>query len=138
MRASSVTWWWIRTALAARAASRVAGNGSRPGAASGAGRGSMATAGEAARLVGLAGGDPEAVRGEHVTAAAAEGRACRLSKIMTSFGWWVALGLANLANALDPTVIVLGGGLISAGTCSIGPTRRAFADLVEAPVARLR
>ena len=36
-------------------------------------RNQMAIAGEAPRLVALAGGDAEAVRGEHVTAAAAEG-----------------------------------------------------------------
>jgi glucokinase len=95
----------------------------------------MAIAGEGARLVNLAGGDPEMVRGEHVTAAAAEGDPAAL-EIMNKFGWWVALGLANLANALDPEVIVLGGGLITAGDVLVAPTRRAFADLVEAPAAR--
>jgi glucokinase len=95
----------------------------------------MAIAGEAPRLVGLAGGDPEAVRGEHVTAAAAEGDAPAL-EIMSRFGWWVALGLANLANALDPALIVVGGGLITAGDVLIEPTRRAFVELVEAPWAR--
>ena len=34
---------------------------------------------------------------------------------MASFGWWVALGLANLANAFDPELFVLGGGLVEAG-----------------------
>jgi glucokinase len=95
----------------------------------------MAIAGEAPRLVALAGGDPEVVRGEHVTAAAAEGDASAL-EIMSRFGWWVALGLANLANALDPGLIVVGGGLITAGDVLIEPTRRAFAELVEAPLAR--
>ncbi len=95
----------------------------------------MATAGEAPRLVALAGGDAEAVRGEHVTGAAAEGDEPAL-EIMKRFGWWVALGLANLANALDPSLIVLGGGLITAGDVLIEPTRQAFAALVEAPFAR--
>jgi glucokinase len=107
--------------------------------ASGSGLGALgretAIAGEAPRLVDLAGGDPEMVRGEHVTAAAAEGDRSAL-EIMNRFGWWVALGLSNLANALDPELIVVGGGLISAGDVLIGPTRRAFADLVEAPWAR--
>jgi glucokinase len=97
----------------------------------------MAIAGGAPRLVDLAGGDAESVRGEHATAAAAEGDAAGL-EIMTRFGWWVALGLANLANALDPSLIVLGGGLISAGEVLIEPTRRAFTELVEAPFARAR
>jgi glucokinase len=95
----------------------------------------MAIAGEGVRLVDLAGGDPEMVRGEHVTAAAAAGDPSAL-EIMKKFGWWVALGLANLANALDPEIIVLGGGLITAGDVLVAPTRRAFADLVEAPTAR--
>jgi glucokinase len=95
----------------------------------------MAIAGEAPGLVALAGGDAEAVRGEHVTAAAAEADASAL-EIMNRFGWWVALGLANLANALDPELIVIGGGLITAGDVLIEPTRRAFAALVEAPYAR--
>jgi glucokinase len=95
----------------------------------------IATAGGALRLVDLAGGDPEMVRGEHVTAAAAAGDPSAL-QIMDTFGWWVALGLANLANALDPELIVVGGGMIAAGEVLIAPTRRAFAELVKAPLAR--
>jgi glucokinase len=79
----------------------------------------------------LAGGDPEAVRGEHVTEAARMGDADALD-IMSRFAWWLALGLANLANILDPAVIVLGGGLIQAGDVLLGPVRAAFAALVEA------
>jgi glucokinase len=75
------------------------------------------------------------VRGEHVTAAAAEGDASAV-EIKKKFGWWVAHGLANLTNALDPELIVVGGGLITAGDVLIDPTRRAFAGLVEAPLAR--
>jgi glucokinase len=95
----------------------------------------MAIAGEASRLVALAGGDPEAVRGEHVTTAAAEGDG-PAAEIMTRFAWWVALGLANLANALDPELIVVGGGLIAAGEVLMEPTRRAFYELVAAPALR--
>jgi glucokinase len=107
--------------------------------ASGSGLGALgrevALAGEAPRLVELASGDPEAVRGEHVTAAAAEGETAAIA-IMTRFAWWVALGLANLANALDPELIVVGGGLIAAGEVLIEPTRRAFTELVEAAEVR--
>jgi glucokinase len=106
--------------------------------ASGAGLGflgrEMAIAGEAPRVVELA-GDAEAVRGEHVTTAAREGDG-PATEIMARFAWWVALGLANLTNALDPEVIVLGGGLVSAGDVLLEPTRRAFAELVEAPELR--
>jgi glucokinase len=94
-----------------------------------------AMAGQAARVVALAGGDPEAVRGEHVTVAAAEGDPEALA-VLGRFAWWLALGLANLANILDPAMIVLGGGLVDAGDVLLGPTRKAFTELVEAAEAR--
>jgi glucokinase len=103
--------------------------------ASGSGLGRLAReaahAGQATRVVELAGGDPENVRGEHVTAAAAEGDAEAI-EVMAQYAWWLALGLANLANVFDPEVIVLGGGLVQAGDVLLVPARRAFADLVEA------
>ena len=80
------------------------------------------------RLAGLAGGDPEAVRGEHVTAAAAEGDGEALA-VMERFAWWVALGLVNLANIFDPEVLVLGGGLVEAGDVLLDPVRASFSDL---------
>jgi glucokinase len=89
-----------------------------------------AQAGQARRVAELAGGDPEAVRGEHVTAAAAEGDEEAMA-VMAQFGWWLALGLANLANVFDPRCFVLGGGLVSAGTVLFDPVRSAFAELVE-------
>jgi glucokinase len=107
--------------------------------ASGSGLGRLgreaAHAGEAARVVELAGGDPEAVRGEHVTRAAAEGDPGAVT-VMSRFGWWLALGLANLANVFDPECFVLGGGLVEAGEVLLRPVREAFADLVEAPSHR--
>ncbi|MBV9661658.1 MAG: ROK family protein [Acidimicrobiales bacterium] len=106
--------------------------------ASGAGLGEVgreqAVAGRAPELTRLA-GHPEAVQGEHVTAAAAGGDAAAV-EIMKRFAWWVALGLANLANLLDPGVIVLGGGLVEAGAVLLEPTRQAFFELVEAGEVR--
>lgn len=103
--------------------------------ASGSGLGRLgreaAEAGLAPRIVALAGGDPMAVRGEHVTAAAVERDPDALT-VVASFAWWVALGLANLANVLDPECIVLGGGLVAAGGLFLEPVRHAFFDLVEA------
>jgi glucokinase len=94
-----------------------------------------AQAGRLQAVVRLAGGDSEAVRGEHVTLAALDGEPEAL-EVMASYAWWLALGLANLANALDPSVIVLGGGLIEAERVVMGPVRRAFSDLAEAPGVR--
>lgn len=107
--------------------------------ASGSGLGRLAReaalAGRLDAVMAAAGGDPEAVRGEHVTAAALKGDREAVA-VMNELAWWLALGLANLANALDPQVVVLGGGLIEAGEVVMGPVRRAFADLAEAPEAR--
>jgi glucokinase len=103
--------------------------------ASGSGLGRLgretAQAGRAARVVELAGGDPEAVRGEHVTVAAAEGDV-EAAAVMASFAWWLALGLANLAVIFDPAVIVIGGGLVEAGEVLMAPVRRSFAELLQA------
>ncbi|HUP85242.1 MAG TPA: ROK family glucokinase [Acidimicrobiales bacterium] len=102
--------------------------------ASGTGLGRLArdaaVAGRGARIVALAGGDVDQVRGEHVTAAAAEGDA-DATKVMQDFAWWVALGLANLANAFDPELFVLGGGLVGAGEILLAPVRRAFLELLD-------
>lgn len=102
--------------------------------ASGSGLGRLAreaaVGGRADRIVALAGGDPEDVKGEHVTAAAGEGDDEALA-VMADFGWWVALGLANLANAFDPELFVLGGGLVEAGEVLLAPVRKAFAELLD-------
>ena len=95
----------------------------------------LAVAGGAPDVTARAGGDPEKVKGEHVTAAAAAGDEPAL-EIMRRFGWWVALGLANLANLFDPGVIVVGGGLVDAGEVLLEPTRQAFEELVEAATVR--
>ena len=83
------------------------------------------------RVVELAGGDPEDVKGEHVTTAAGEGDEAAAA-IMADFAWWLALGLANLTNAFDPELFVLGGGLVEAGDVLMKPLRVAFDELVEA------
>lgn len=101
--------------------------------ASGSGLGRMAReavdAGRGTRLLELAGGDPAQVHGEHVAQAAADGDAEALA-LIGRLGWWVGLGLANLANVFDPQAFVLGGGLIEMGELLLAPVRAAFADLV--------
>lgn len=70
-----------------------------------------ATGGRLDRVVQLAGGDPEAVLGEHVTLALAEGDPATM-QLAGAFARWVGLGLANLVNLLDPAVIALGGSVV--------------------------
>lgn len=101
--------------------------------ASGSGLGALgreaAIAGRAPRLVELADGEAEAVRGEHVTAAAADGDEGAL-EVVRRFAWWVALGIANLVNVLDSEIVVIGGGLVEAGDVLLDPIRAAFDELV--------
>jgi glucokinase len=107
--------------------------------ASGSGLGRLAReaahAGRLDEVLRLAGGDPEAVRAEDVTAAAADGDP-GAQAVLEELGWWLALGLANLANILDPSVFVLGGGLVDALDLVIEPVRTAFDDLVEGRLGR--
>lgn len=107
--------------------------------ASGGGLGRMARDAAAAGLLpgvlALAGGDAEAVRGEHVTDAARHGDAGARG-VLEEAGWWLALGLANLTAALDPERIVVGGGLVTAGEALLEPARRAFGDLVQGGARR--
>lgn len=88
-----------------------------------------AVAGVARQVVERAGGDPESVRGEHVTAAAAEGDQEALA-VIGRFAWWVALGIANLVNILDSEIVVIGGGLAEAGDLLLDPIRAAYGELV--------
>ena len=103
--------------------------------ASGSGLGRLARdaaeSGRGGRFVEFAGGDPEDVRGEHVTRAALEGDPDAL-EVFREFGWWAALGIANLVNLLDPEIVVVGGGLVGAGDVVMNPIRQAFPSLVLA------
>jgi glucokinase len=90
-----------------------------------------AEAGRGHRLVELAGGDVDGVRGEHVTRAAMEGDPEAIA-VFLDFGWWAALGIANLVNVLDPEIAVVGGGLVEAGEIVMAPIRASFAELVLA------
>ena len=109
----------------------------RYGSGSGLGRlaRDAANAGNVPRVVELAGGDPEDVRGEHVTQAAGEGAKGALS-VLEEFGWWVALGIANLVGILDSEMVVVGGGLVAAGDLVMGPIKAAFPDLLFAGHSR--
>ena len=107
--------------------------------ASGSGLGRLAreaaVGGRADRLVELAGGDPEAVRGEHVRVAAREGDD-QTRAVIDEFGRWVALGLVNLTNTLDPELIVLGGGLAADGDLYVGAIRHWFTEILYSPELR--
>jgi glucokinase len=94
-----------------------------------------ALAGRAGLILELAGGHHEAVRGEHVHLAASAGDVEALA-VIDEFARWVALGLANLTNAFDPEMFVLGGGLVSGAELYLGPIRGWFEELLYSPQLR--
>ena len=132
---SSGTWSSTPTARRARAA----GRGCWERYASGSGLAQLArtaaVGGRLTRVLEVAGGDPALVRGEHVQAAAEEGDVAALAVIDT-FARWVALGLVNLTNALDPAAFVLGGGLAEGAHLYLEPIERWFRALLYAPELR--
>ena len=65
------------------------------------------------------------LRGEDVVEAARHDDATARA-VIDEFAGNIALGLVNAIEILDPDVIVLGGGLITASDVVLGPTRRAF------------
>src|SRR4029453_4266014 len=79
----------------------------------------------------LAGGRP----GEEVVEAARNGDRESLV-VIDEFAHWVALGLVNLTNLLDPACIVLGGGLAAAPDIFLVPIQREFIALLYSPEHR--
>jgi glucokinase len=52
--------------------------------------------------------------------------------VLDEFAHWIALGLANIVNVLDPALIVIGGGLVEAADQLLPEVERRFAGLVMA------
>jgi len=67
--------------------------------------------------------DPAELRGEHVVAGLRDGDP-GASAVFDEYAGWVALGVANLVNLLDPQVVVLGGGVIANGESLVGRVRQ--------------
>lgn len=82
--------------------------------------------GEASSLAAAVGGDLTLLRGEHVTDLLTAGdRGARM--VFDEYAGWVALGVANLINVVDPEVVVLGGGVLAAGDELVDRVRRIVA-----------
>lgn len=79
-----------------------------------------------ADLLARAGGDPAAIGGAMVTEAARDGDHAAI-ELFVDVGRWLGLGLANLCAALDPSMVVIGGGVSAAGELLLGPAREALA-----------
>jgi glucokinase len=72
-----------------------------------------------------AGGDPDAITGPMVTACAQEGDPFAIERLAV-LGTWLGEGIASLAAVLDPSVVVLGGGVSAAGELLLEPVRAAY------------
>jgi glucokinase len=70
-------------------------------------------AGDGGSIIAAA-GSSGAISGPLVTTLAAQGDPDALA-VLDTFAEWVALGLVNVINIVDPEVIVLGGGLVTEG-----------------------
>lgn len=78
-----------------------------------------------ARMLELAGGDPERITGPEVTQAAQEDDPAAL-EAFSFVATWLGRGMASLAALLDPGMFVLGGGVSDAGELLRGPAEEAF------------
>jgi glucokinase len=70
-------------------------------------------------------GNPDRVTGPLVTSAAEQGDLVA-RRAFASIGDWLGIGVANLVAALDPEVVVIGGGVSAAGDRLLDPARDAL------------
>jgi glucokinase len=95
----------------------------------------QAAASPSSLMVRLAGGDPAAVTGPIVVQAAHEGDPPAMA-VLAEVGKRLGEGMAGMANILDPQIVVVGGGAISAGDLLLEPARAAFTRAIMAPEYR--
>lgn len=79
----------------------------------------------AADLAARCGDDPAVLTGPMITQAAREGDPTA-AELLAEVGEWLGVGIAGLANAFDPALFVVGGGVSAAGDLLIEPARRSF------------
>ena len=95
----------------------------------------QAAANPSSMMVRLAGGDPAAVTGPLVVKAAHDGDETAIG-ILAEVGKRLGEGMAGMVNILDPDVVVVGGGAISAGDLLLEPAREVFRRAIMAPEYR--
>ena len=81
----------------------------------------------AAKLLELAGGDALAITGRQITEAARTGDGVAMDAF-AQVGYWLGVALADLAQSLDPQIMVIGGGVVDAGPLLMGPIERAYRE----------
>jgi glucokinase len=91
--------------------------------------------GEVPELLARAGGDPAKVTGKMVDTAARQGDAGARA-IYEEFATWLALGIVNLSNLIDPEAVVLGGGMIAQADLYLERTRQLVGEMRYANAVR--
>jgi glucokinase len=71
------------------------------------------------------------IQGPHVTAAAQAGDPLAI-ELFAQLGFWLGVGIADLAAAVDPEMAVVGGGVAAAGDLLLEPIRASFARHLSA------
>ena len=80
--------------------------------------------------------DPVMLSAEHVVHAAEDGDAVAL-RIIESAGRYAGIGLAAVASAFDPQVIVVGGGVVRSGNIMLEHARKGFLERTISPLGSL-
>ncbi|HEU0040884.1 MAG TPA: ROK family glucokinase [Jiangellaceae bacterium] len=80
---------------------------------------------QAADLLARAEGDAAAIRGPLITESAQAGDGFAI-ELLAEVGRWLGEGIATLAATLDPTMVVIGGGVSEAGDLLVEPAVQAF------------
>jgi glucokinase len=92
-------------------------------------------------LMELAGDDPLQITGPMVSEAATHGDPVAIEAFAT-IGHWLGVAMADLAQILDPQVLVVGGGVVETGDLLMGPTERTYREELQQrgrlPVAELK
>jgi glucokinase len=84
--------------------------------------------GDTPSLLVRAGGDRSKVTGSFVDDAARDGDAGALA-IYDDFAFWLAVGIVNLSNLIDPEAVVLGGGMVAQADLFLDRTRELVHEL---------
>jgi len=70
-----------------------------------------------------------------VTQAATEGDQTSRA-LLAEVGRWLGEGIADIADVLDPSAVVVGGGVCEAGDLLLGPARAAYERMLSAGAHR--
>ncbi|MER5971034.1 ROK family glucokinase [Streptomyces sp. NPDC002055] len=79
----------------------------------------------AAVLLGLGDGSPDAIEGRHVSEAARQGCPVAIDSFR-ELARWAGAGLADLASLFDPSAFIVGGGVSDEGDLVLDPIRKSF------------